>query len=107
MNLFALWFIAPTLAQNPPDPLPEESWLALISLIASLVQGMIFLLGFTFSGLVLIGQWLASLFSFALGLVWASVQGVLTALLLPFFATGVGMLVPVVIILVVVVILAA
>ncbi len=106
MNLSVLWSITPILVQNPPDPPPEESWLALISLIASLVQGLIFLLGFTFSGLVLVVQWLASLFSFALGFVWAGLQGIVTALVLPLVTAGVGMLIPVVIVLVVVVILA-
>ncbi|APB34798.1 hypothetical protein GlitD10_2462 [Gloeomargarita lithophora Alchichica-D10] len=109
MNLFVLWCTPPQLilAQNPPEPPPEESWLALISLVASLVQGLIFLLGFTFSGLVLIGQGLASLFSLALGLVWTPLQGILTALVLPFFATGVGMMIPVVVIVIVVLVLAA
>ncbi|MEN9217140.1 MAG: hypothetical protein Q6K90_07440 [Gloeomargarita sp. HHBFW_bins_162] len=95
------------LAQNPPEPPPEESWLALVSLIASLVQGLVFLLGFTFSGLVLIGQWLAALFSLIFGLIWAPLQGILTALVLPFFATGIGIILPIAIIFVVVVILVA
>ncbi len=108
MNLFVLWCtpIPIILAQNPPEP-PEESWLALISLVASLVQGIIFLLGFTFSGLVLILQWLASLFALVFGLVWTPLQGILTALVLPFLATGVGLLIPVVIVLIIVVVLAA
>ncbi|MEN9213715.1 MAG: hypothetical protein Q6J44_02385 [Gloeomargarita sp. DG02_4_bins_56] len=81
--------------------------MALISLVASLVQGIIFLLGFTFSGLVLILQWLASLFALVFGLVWTPLQGILTALVLPFLATGVGLLIPVVIVLIIVVVLAA
>jgi hypothetical protein len=108
VNLFVLWSIAPILlAQSPPDSPPEESWLAVISLIASLVQGLIFLLGFTFSGLILIVQWLASLFSLVFGFIWAGLQGIVTALILPFVTTGLGILIPVIIVLVVVVILAA
>lgn len=108
MNLFVLWCtpIPVILAQNPPEP-PEESWLALISLVASLVQGIIFLVGFTFSGLVLLLQWLASLFSLAFGLIWTPLQAIITALLLPFLAAGVGLLIPVVIVLIIVVVLAA
>lgn len=107
MNLFVLWSIRIILAQNPPDPPPEESWLAVLSLIANLVQGIIFLLGFTFSGLVLLGQWLAALFSVTLGFVWTGLQGLVTTLLLPLVATGVGIVLPLIVILVVLVILAA
>lgn len=107
MNLSVLWSIPiPTLlAQNPPNVPPEESWLAVVSLIASLVQGVIFLLGFTFSGLVLLAQWLVALFSLALGWVWALVQGVLTALVLPVFASGVGIFIPILLVLLVVLVL--
>ncbi len=107
MNLFVLWCIAIPilLTQNPPNSPPEESWLAVVSLIASLVQGLIFLLGFTFSGLVVLIQWLVALFSLVFGWLWAVVQGVVTALVLPLLATGLGILIPLLLVLLMVVVL--
>ncbi|MCS6782660.1 MAG: hypothetical protein RMI89_03965 [Gloeomargarita sp. SKYBB_i_bin120] len=81
-------------AVNPPEPPPEDTWLPLISLVASLVQGIIFLLGFTFSGLVVILQWFAALLTLGLGFIWTPLQAILTAILMPFFTIGLGLLLP-------------
>ncbi|MEN9208643.1 MAG: hypothetical protein Q6L50_03805 [Gloeomargarita sp. GMQP_bins_120] len=91
---------------SPPEPPPEDTWLPLISLVANLVQGIIFLLGFTFSGLVVVLQWFVALLTWGLGVVWRPLQAILTTILLPFVVTGLGILLPLLVLLLVLVLVA-